>query len=548
MNRREFLRGALAFPAAAALMPTATRTLAQTAPTATSNAKAPNLIYILIDDMGFSDLGCFGGEIDTPNLDRLARGGLRFTQMHNDAMCVASRSSLLSGQWWPRAGMGIKEDRTTLPEMLREQGYRNGVIGKWHLNGNPVDRGFDHFFGFLGGFADHFTGHPSYRLNKEPFTDYGDDYYSSDAFSERAVDFIRDNVADDAEQPFFLYLNYQAPHNPLQAPREDIMKYRGRYLDGWQAIREARFEQQKALGIVPEDAELQPYPQNLPDWDSLSPAQQDLEDLRMSVYAAMIEGIDRGVGQVVAALEEAGILDDTLVLFCSDNGTDSFHVVDQAMLERELLPGDPASNWQPGTGWAYATVTPWRLYKISKHSGGVVTGTIVHWPNGVTRPGAIDDSQLHFVDVLPTFMELADGQQDVERVDHQAGESFAPLLRGEAWERSRPMYFQFTDNRALRNDEYTLVEVDNAGWELFRQEDKFEDHDLAAERPEVVEALEAEWLDWWRTESGEDAYEPVSSVGHQHYQPQGDRGSGVMYDPSAMPDALAGRYPLPEAR
>ena len=547
MNRREFLMGSLAINLAG-FLPSTSKAAAQAQSVGTQ--PAPNLIFILVDDMGFSDLGCFGGEIDTPHLDRLASEGIRFTQMHNDAMCVASRSSLLSGKWWPRAGMGIRQG-PTVPELLREQGYRNGIIGKWHLNGNPVDRGFDYFFGMLGGFADHFTGHPSYRLNKEPFTDFGPDYFSTTAFTDHAVDFIRTKDADKEKKPFFLYLNYQAPHNPLQAPREDIMKYRGKYLDGWQAIREARYQRQKALGIVAPEAALPSYPQNLPEWDTLSDAQKSLEDLRMAVYAAMVEGIDQGVGRVVEALEEEGIAEDTLIIFCSDNGTDSFHVLDQAMLERELLPGDPGSNWQPGTGWAYASVTPWRLYKISKHSGGVVTGTVAWWPKGIAQPGRVDHSPLHFVDILPTFMALFEEASGAKtnwqnQVEHPAGQSFVPLFENKAWQREQPMYFQFADNRAFRNDKYTLVEVDDAGWELYRSDDYLEVHDLAEEMPEIVAELEAQWLDWWRTESGEDDYTPKRTEDSPHYQPQGDRGSGVLYQPTAMPASLADRYPLPE--
>jgi arylsulfatase len=317
----------------------------------------PNIILIVADDMGYSDAGCFGGEMATPAMDRLAKEGVRFTNLYNCGMCVTTRASLLSGTWWPRALPDFDRE-PLLSESLHDAGYQTAIVGKWHLPGHPMDHGFDHFFGFLDGFSDHFAGSDSYRLGREPFRGFGPDYYSSDAFTDRAIAFIQ-SLSSDAERPFMLYLSYQAPHNPLQAPKADIMKHRGNYLNGWQAVRESRFRRQKEMGVVPADSKLPDYPRNLPNWEALSPEQRDLEDLRMSVYAAMIERMDRGIGRVVAALEEAGHASNTLILFMSDNGTDSFSVVDKPLLAQGKLPGDRRSNWQPGTGWAYACVTPW---------------------------------------------------------------------------------------------------------------------------------------------------------------------------------------------
>ena len=491
-------------------------------------AERPNLIVILADDMGYSDPGCYGGEIPTPALDRLARDGVRLSRFHNGGMCVVSRASLLTGKWWPRA---LPEFARTplLPERLKQAGYRNALVGKWHLDGHPLDRGFDHFFGFLGGFADHFSGGPGYQLDRAPFKSFPPDYYSSDAFTDRAIDFVR----APSGQPFFLYLSYQAPHNPLQAPREDILKHRGRYVKGWQAVREARFERQKKLGLIPPNTVLPAYPQNLPAWNSLSPAQHDLEDLRMAVYAAMVERMDRGIGRLLAALEQSGKLDNTFILFLSDNGADSFSVVDRAMLAKNLLPGDRGSNWQPGTGWAYACNTPWRLHKISQHGGGITTGGIAFGPS-VGRVGRIEPAPLHFVDILPTLLEMT---------GHPAagdGESFLPLLRGEPWTRKGDLFFQYMDNRAIRTAGWTLAEADGAGWELFdTATDPLETRNLAADKPEQVAALEARWNRWWGK-----PYRPESTRVNPHYHPQGDRGTGTPYLPSAMPAALSHRYPL----
>ncbi len=499
----------------------------------------PNVIVILADDMGYSDPGCFGGEIATPNIDRLAHEGVRLTHFHNGGMCVVSRASLLTGKWWPRALPAFART-PLLSEKLHDAGYRTGLIGKWHLAGHPMDRGFDHFFGFLAGFADHFTGAPSYRLDRETFQDFRPDYYSSDAFTDRAIQFIKDAPQGASASPFFLYLSYQSPHNPLQAPREDILKYRGKYAAGWPAIRAARFQRQKELGILAPDAELPADPQNLPDWKSLTPEQRDLEDLRMAVFAAMIERMDRGIGRVMEALTLSGQAKNTLVLFLSDNGADSFSVVDEAMLKQGKLPGDRGSNWQLGTGWAWASVTPWRLYKISQHSGGVTTGAVA-WGAGVTgKPGRIESTPIHVIDVLPTLLEAA-AQPAIEA----AGESFLSVLQGNSWQRQGPLFFQYMDNRAIRTAEWTMAEVDGTGWELFRAGvDPLENTNLALKNPKVVADLDARWMQWWREESGQATYAPESTKTSEHYKPQGDRGSGKPYVPSAMPAKLADRYPL----
>ena len=492
----------------------------------------PNIIFILADDMGYSDLGCYGGEIETPSIDRLAAEGVRLSCFHNGGMCVVSRASLLTGKWWPEA-LPTFAQSPLLSEKLHSAGYRTALIGKWHLPGNPMDRGFDHFFGFLEGFADHFKGAPSYRRDRKPFTDFPNTYYSTDAFTEHAIDFIRTADPAKQQQPFFLYLSFQAPHNPLQVPQDDIKKYRGRYAKGWQSVREARFERQKALGLVSATATLPDYPKNLPNWDSLTPEQRDLEDLRMAVYAAMIDRMDRGIGRLVSALKESKQADNTLIFFMSDNGADSFSVVDQSMLKKNLLPGDSGSNWQLGTGWAYASVTPWRMYKISQHAGGVTSGAIAWWPGKIAKTGRIESKPLHLVDVLPTLLELS-GQP--ASIVPTAGESFAPLLLGESWQRKRPLFFQYMDNRSIRTDKWTLAEVDGSGWELYEHlTDPLENHNVSDQNKSIVADLESQWLAWWCKQSGKLTYIPETTKGSPHYKPQGDRGTGDMYVPSAMP-------------
>ncbi|TWT92507.1 arylsulfatase [Neorhodopirellula pilleata] len=508
-------------------------------PTPPAGAAQPNIVLVVADDLGYSDLGCYGGEIATPNLDRLANDGVRLTRFFNGGMCVTTRASLMTGQWWPVALRDFNST-DTLPERLKTTGYQTALIGKWHLPGHPMDHGFDHFFGFLNGFADHFAGNNQYQLDRNPFHDFATDFYSSDALTDRAIHFIEQA---DANQPFMVMVSYQAPHNPLQAPREEIEKYRGKYRVGWHAIREARFEQQKQIGLVASNAQLPAYPDNLPQWDSLTEAQQDLEDLRMAVYAAMVDRMDQGIGRLLRTLDSKSIAENTLVLFISDNGTDSFSVVDQPMLAQGKLPGDRGSNWQPGTGWAYASVTPWRMYKISQHAGGVTSGAIARWPAKI-QPGQIRSQAVHVVDVLPTLTRLAltDSVARAEENANLSGQSFVDLLTTGDWQRDRPLYFQYMDNRAVRDGDWTLAEVDESGWELFQSTiDPLETNDLSDLHPEKVDELAKGWLKWWRMTSQEDTYQPTTTQDSPHYSPQGDRGSGQRYHPSAMPPTLGSK-------
>jgi len=338
-------------------------------------------------------------------------------------------------------------------------------------------------------------------------------------------------------------LSFQAPHNPLQAPREDILRHRGKYLAGWQAVREARFRRQLVAGLFPPETELPPYPSNLPDWDALRPEQRDLEDLRMATYAAMVERMDRGIARVLEAIDGTGRAAQTVTVFLSDNGSDPFAIVDQAMLQQGKLPGDRQSNYQPGTGWAYAAVTPWRLYKISQHAGGVTTGAILRWPAGGMQAGGIERTPMHIADLAPTLLDAA-GQPAVDTI--WDGESFLALLQGRPWQRRGPMFFQFFNNRAIRTAQWTLAEVDGAGWELFdAAADPLEIRDLASSKPDVVNELSRRWDQWWTVESGQAAYQPESGTGNPHYWLQGDRGTSPPYVPSAMPAALKHRIPGP---
>lgn len=507
-------------------------------------SEKPNIILILADDLGYSDIGCYGGEIKTPALDKMANGGMRLSSMYNAGMCVISRSSLLTGKWWPKAGYGIKENNINIAQRLKKIGYRTGLVGKWHLNEEPNDNGFDYFFGFLGGYSSYFKGGKDYRFNKTPYRNFGNDFYSTDAFTNYAIDFINPEKSK-SDKPFFLYLSYQAPHNPLQASKKQIMKHRGNYLKGWQAIRDARIKNQIKFGIINSKTPLPEYPENLPDWESLSPEQKDLEDLRMAVYAAMIEKMDNGIGKLLKSLEDNNQIENTLILFMSDNGTDSFSVMDEVMLKRGVLPGDNGSNYQPGTGWAYASVTPNRLYKISQHNGGVKTGAIAYWPKGIKEKGSIYKEPLHMVDIVPTILDLTSTPKKSHStlLDDYAGKSFTSIFEGKKVKRPSPLFFQFMDNRAIRTKKWSLVEIDGSGWEIYNtKKDPLETNNLSKKLSKRKKTLDNIWLEWWKNTSNNSNYTPESTSTSIHYKPQGDQGSGNLYIPSAMPNKLKHVY------
>lgn len=508
----------------------------------------PNIILIIADDLGYSDLGCFGGEIETPELDRLGMEGLRLTSFYNAGMCVSTRSSLLSGRWHLDCGFGIQRGET-MAEALRGAGYGTYAVGKWHLLRHPMERGFERFYGIMNGVSSYFEPNGHFRDDWKPVEATESDFYVTDAFGDKAVGYITEHLKEKGSDPFFLYLAFTAPHNPLQAPREVIAKYRGRYLDGWQSVRDKRFARQQAMGIMGHEVELPSYPENLPQWGLLSPMQQDLEDLRMATYAAMVDILDRNVGKVVNHLRKSGQLNNTIIVFMSDNGSDSFSVLDEAMLDAELLPGDRKSNYQPGRGWAYAANTPMRLYKISQHEGGVCTGAIIHWP-GTVGAGRVEHSYAHVIDVMPTLIDLSgadfEGLPDSTENGPLPGASLVPLLRGESKSTHRTLYFHFMDNRGLREGDWSLVEVDGQGWELYNmEEDRTQKTDLAMTRPELLRVLSAKWDVWWSGYNGGKPYLPTSTIESPHYEPQGDRGSGAFYEPAAIKETLQDKFPVP---
>jgi arylsulfatase len=496
----------------------------------------PNILLILADDMGFSDPGCFGGEIATPNLDALAKDGLRFTQLYNSARCSPTRASLLTGLHPHQAGFPnlsgvLPAHCVTIPEALKPAGYRGYMVGKWHLNGqksDPVMRGFGEYYGLLAGYDTFWDERPYSRLPMgRPKRSYPPGkFYATDVFGDYALDFLTD--AARAGQPWFFYLAFNAPHFPLHAPEADVAKYEKLYADGWDRVRERRLALQKELGLVPRDMTLPPrstVPANQfntastyrdrenPSWDSLPEDRRADLARRMAVYAAMIHRLDQNVGRVVAALKEHRQFENTLILFLSDNGAcaewDPFGFDGRSGPANVLHKGDelkkvgaPGSYISYGSGWANTCNTPWRLYKHYAHEGGISTPCIAHWPAGLKRAGEIDSRPLHVHDVMPTCLELAGasypGERNRTKILPCEGRSFAGAFRNEA-DTPRTLYFEHEGHGAVREAKWKLVNLEPGRWELYDiSSDRVELHDRAAQHLEIVKDLSAKYAAWAR--------------------------------------------------
>lgn len=508
-------------------------TMSQTSQPRTSK---PNVLLILADDLGWSDLGCYGGEISTPHIDALAENGLRFSQFYNSARCSPTRASILTGLHPHQAGFpnltGVLPDyAVTLPEVLKTAGYRTYMSGKWHLSdtSTPVKRGFDEFYGMLGGFNTFWKEDPHYtRLpqgrTKRPYKP--GEFYATDVFGDYALDFIEDGRA--SGQPWFLYLAFNAPHFPLHAPENVIAKYESMYLrKGWDVIRAERLARQKKLGILPKGVSLTPrsvVPKNQfnqktgwadkenPAWDSIPADRRADLARRMAVYAAMVEIMDRNVGRVVAQLKKTGALDNTLIFFLSDNGAcaewdpwgfDGSSGPNNVLHRGGDLKkvGGPESYISYGSGWANAANTPWRLYKHYTQEGGIRTPMIVHWPQGVkTKDGTFTRQSGYITDFMPTLLELCGATYPTERnaikiMPHE-GISLAPTMRGEALP-TRLLCIEHEGNRMVREGDWKLVALHGRSWELYDlAADPIEMNDLAGRDAARVQKMSAGWDAW----------------------------------------------------
>lgn len=460
----------------------------------------PNIVLIMADDLGFADLGCYGSEIETPNLDALAAEGLRFTQFYNTAKCHSSRVSLLTGLYCDQAGSESLKRGATIAEVLNEADYFTAMVGKWHLSKQPTDFGFQKYWGHLSGATNFFTGDDTFRLNGEnwevPTTLNGQPFYTTNAIVDFGIDFVSEHLASGSEKPFLLYTAFNAPHYPLQAPEAAVKKVDGRYDGGWDLLRETRHRKQIETGLLPAKWKLSPRPDHIPAWDTLSDDEKQWETDRMEVFAAMVEVLDQNVGRLVSFLKEKGVYDNTLILFCSDNGACPF----ERTKGRDKKPWDSESYWTYDASWANAGNTPFRLYKQNQHEGGISSPLIVHWPQGLkTKAGSVTDQPGHLVDFMATFIDLAGASYPKtvgDRViDPLHGKSLLPIFQGETREPHETLYFHFGNDRALRQGPWKLASAKGGRWELYDLDaDRTELNDLASQHPERVDAMAAEWL------------------------------------------------------
>jgi arylsulfatase A-like enzyme len=498
-----------------------------------SPPKRPNIVLILADDLGYSDIGCFGGEIATPNLDRLAASGVRLTTFYNTARCSPSRASLITGRHPHETGVGVLTDNfapygaypgtlsprfPTAAEHLKRAGYTTCLAGKWHLSSNtqtpdeawPTRRGFDQFFGIMPGADSYFHPRNLWR-NEERCEIPREDFYVTDAISDHAVEFVQSSAA--AGTPFFLYLAYTAPHWPLHAREEDIGKYAGRFESGWDQLRRERYERMRADAIVGPESALSERDPTQPPWSEV--AHKTWETRRMSTYAAQVESMDTGIGRVVQALEASGVRDNTLVIFLSDNGAcaeDMPPDVAPMFMQRQpthtptgeplqignepsIVPGPDTTYCSYGRAWANLSNTPFRYYKRWVHEGGIATPLIASWPAGGLANGTIDRTPYQLVDVLPTIADVA-GLQGVEG----PGLSMLPTWRGGAGPRDHTLFWEHVGNAALREGNWKIVRIADAPWELYDVSvDRSEIYDLAAQKPDVLDRLVATWETWARS-------------------------------------------------
>jgi arylsulfatase len=516
--------------------------------------KRPNVLLILADDLGFSDLGCYGGEIDTPNLNRLASDGVRWTQFYTTARCCPSRAAILTGQYPHRVGVGhmvtdlgqpgyrgrLSENAATLAEVLQPAGYRTYISGKWHVGTpDPTRHGFEQFYGTLISAQTFWDPDTYLRLPPESRTRaYAKDaFYGTDALTDYALDFL-DDARQTPDRPWFLYLAYNSPHFPLQARRDEIAKYKDRYALGWDALREERLARMKKLGVAPASTRLSPRSPftnfgetrkaENPAWGSLPAERRADLARRMAIYAAMVDRMDQNIGRITADLRSRGQLDDTLIVFLSDNGAcaewDPFGFDGRSGPNNTLHQGadlekmgGPGTYHSAGSGWANASNTPWRMYKHYAHEGGISSPCIMHWPAGLKRHGAIEHTPAHLIDLMPTIVE-ASGSRYPRRLGSReilpmAGASLMPALRGQKMP-ARTLYFEHEGARAVREGRFKLTAVRGGPWQLYDiEETRTEMHDVAVKQPKLVEALSKKW-DAWASENQVTPLPPDYKVGY----------------------------------
>ena len=506
------------------------------------------------DDMGISDIGCYGSEIETPNLDKLAANGLRFTQFYNTARCCPTRASLLSGLYPHQAGIGwmmvdrghdgyrgeLNRECITIAEALKTSGYGTYMAGKWHVtkhispdgpkNNWPMQRGFDRFYGTIHGAGSLWDPNTLTRDNTQMSPDNDPEYkpkkewFYTDAISDQTVRYIEEHVKAKPNDPFFCYVSYTAAHWPMHARDEVIEKYKGKYDAGYKVIREARFKKMKELGIIKKDSKLSPQP-----WEWGRVKEEEWEIKCMEVYAAMVDEMDQGIGQIIETLEKSQKLDNTLILFLQDNGgcaeafgrgknkttgpraaEPSLPPMKKGELQTRMIPAQtrdgypvrtgpgvmpgPADTYIGyGLGWANVSNTPFREYKHWVHEGGISTPLIAHWPAGIKRKGELDHQPGHLIDIMATCIEIGGvsypKKKDGIKIKPLEGKSLNTAFKGKKIKREA-LYWEHEGNRAIRKGDWKLVSKENKPWELYNiKSDRSELNDLSKSKPDLVAEL-----------------------------------------------------------
>jgi arylsulfatase A-like enzyme len=511
-------------------------------------ADKPNIILILVDDLGYSDLGCYGGEIQTPHIDSLATGGLRLTQLYNSARCCPTRASLMTGLYPHKTGVGfmtvdngkpgyrgfLNDHCVTSASLLKEAGYKTYLSGKWHLRGKtgkectPTNRGFDEFFGPYHDYADFYKSDLYHRLpeGSKKLAIKPENFYATDAITDYALHFMDD--ARQEKKPYYLYLAYNAPHFPLQAPKKLIDKYVSTYEKGWDSLREKRYKKMQGMGILPKNFKLSEkgivpkvpnrnkdskyYGKQIPDWNSLDSARQKDLARRMATFAAMVDSVDQNVGRVIEDLKKNNEFENTLIFFLSDNGAcaewdphgfDNNPYPNNKLHEgKELdLIGQKDSFHSYGTGWANFCNTPFTSYKHYTYEGGVSSPMIIHYPKSLKNTGQINRSVNHVMDIAATIIDIAGASYPKTRNGQEIyplqGKSLLSVMNGQS-RKDRTVYFEHEGNRAVRSGKWKTVWTNySKTWKLFNiDEDRTETNNIAAAHPEIVTRLNKLWHSW----------------------------------------------------
>ena len=489
----------------------------------------PNILLIMADDMGFSDIGCYGGEINTPNIDNLAANGLRYRQFYNAARCCPTRAALTTGLYPHETGLGwmtvadlgqpgyigeLNDKCITFAQGLKPAGYRCYITGKWHVvfdkdmeenspkHNWPLQRGFDRYYGGLAGDGGYYKPRALTQDNTR-IEAPDENYYYTDAIGDHAVEFINDHYSTYGDEPFFMYVPFYSPHRPLHAKPEDIAKYKGKYLVGWDEIRKRRYQKQVDIGLLNGTWELSDRDRSVAAWENVPENQKALWDMRMATYAAMIDCMDQNIGRILNTLKKNNALDNTVLIFISDNGA----CAETAGNGNINTIGTPQTDESYRTAWANASNTPFRMYKSYVHEGGISSPMIVHWPNGLkVEKGSFCDTIGHVIDMTPTFLELAGAQYPEEfngkEIYPLPGKSLVPTFSGQDVPREA-LYFEHEVNRAIRKGNWKLVSRAafrppyTGPWELYDMtKDRTEMNNLAAQNPEIVEEMAAMWDKW----------------------------------------------------